>query len=119
MDLTRNSCGMPHAGPIERIVDIRPLLDFCSGHLPGAVSHPVTAPPPNTTATEHFEHELPSIFLPPREVPLLVVGADPLWNVEFAAHLQGRGRAPVRVLDAAAVLPCTLSETGPSRAPGP
>ena len=116
MDLTPNLCDIPLNGAGERILDIRPAMDFCAGHLPGAVSQPVTAPSPSTTATEHFEDELPSIFLPPREVPLLVVGADPSWNTDFAANLQDRGRAPVRHLNVAAIAPGALSETGPSGA---
>ncbi len=103
-------------GAAERILDIRPAADFAAGHLPGAVSHPVPPPPTTTTAAEHFEHHVPSIFLPPREVPLLVVGCDLAWNSEFGQHLQSRGRATVRVSEALSLPSGSLSETGSSRA---
>ncbi len=100
----------------ERILDIRPEPDFRAGHLPGAVSHPVTPPPPDISATAHFEQELPSIYLPPREVPLVVVGSQPGWLGDLATHLQARGRAPVSSLVASETPPGTLVETGASRA---
>ncbi len=116
MDLTPNLCSMAGDDAGERVLDIRPAAEFEAGHLPGAVSHPVSAPSPNTTATEHFERELPSIFLPPREVPLLVVGSSFPWIAELGPHLQGRGRAPVRVLASDKLTPETLCEKGPSSA---
>jgi len=99
-----------------RILDIRPELDFLTGHLPGAVSIPLGSPAPGVVAAKHFEQEVPSIFLPPREVPLVIVGLASGAAGTLATHLQARGRAPVSVLIADALPPGALAETGPSRA---
>lgn len=69
------------------ILDIRPVEDFVLGHLQGAASHPLD-----------MGADLPSIFLPPRHEPLLVV-ADTLDQARaVAASLEGRGRVPVEFL---------------------
>ncbi len=69
------------------ILDIRPSRDFENGHLSGAASHPLDA-----------GSDLPSIFLPPRHEPLLVV-ADTLEKArEVALHLESRGRVSVEFL---------------------
>lgn len=77
--------------PGLRILDLRPHEDFVAGHLAGAVHHALTGPVDPVL----LEAELPSIFLPPREIPLLVVANDPVQALAAAEHLQGRGRAPV------------------------
>jgi len=99
----------------ERILDIRPQAAFRAGHLPGAVSHPVTPPSQEHDSTHAFEQELPSIFLPPREVPLLLVGSEAGWVSDLAAQLQARGRAQVSVVTVAELKPEALSETGSTR----
>lgn len=98
-----------------RILDLRPYVDFVAGHLKGAVHHGLTGP----ADAARLEDELPSIFLPPREVPLLVIatGAD---EARIAAeHLQGRGRAPVEGFAPTAAglagLPPGSWVTGPDR----
>ena len=100
--------------PGERIVDIRPLAEFVAGHLPGAVAHPVSAPSPGSDAASHFEAALPSIFLPPREVPLLVTAARDDLARALAEHLTGRGRVDVRALGTGDLPPEALSEVGAS-----
>lgn len=95
MGFRANSAAGPIAPQTREILDIRPTDAFVAGHLPGAVSHPVTPPRPGHGADAHFERELPSIFLPPREVPLQVVGPDRVLATAVAEHLQGRGRVPV------------------------
>jgi SAM-dependent methyltransferase len=101
------------AGAAGNVLDLRPRADFEAGHLTGAVHHPLTGPPDPARLAE----ELPSIFLPPREEPLLVVTAAA--SDAAAAHLEARGRAPVAAmaLDRALweALPDELKETGPSR----
>ncbi len=56
---------------------------------------------------------MPSIFLPPREVPLLILGADTDLARALADHLQRRGRAPVT---ARQIHGADLSVRGDSRA---
>ena len=103
------------AGARGNVLDLRPRADFVAGHLAGAVHHPLSGPadPPR------LEEELPSIFLPPREEPLLVVATAPGEAAAAAAHLEARGRAPVTAaaLDRALweTLPGELKEAGPSR----
>jgi len=98
------------------VLDLRVASEFEFGHFPGAVPHPLSgAPTPET-----LEEELPSIFLPPREEPLLVVAASVGTASAVATHLESRGRAPVTslVLDSSdwADLPESMRETGTSRA---
>ena len=95
-----------------RVLDIRPSAAFRAGHLPGAVGRPVTSPPPGASATEHFNAAVPSIFLPPREVPLLVVADDGALATALAAHLEGRGRVPVTGCTPADLPPGALAERG-------
>jgi SAM-dependent methyltransferase len=115
MGFTTNSPA-PASSPRERrILDIRPAEEFTASHLPGAVSHPVTPPPPGAGADAHFERELPSIFLPPREVPLQVVGSVAGLATALAVHLQGRGRAPVSALAFGDLPRATVLVTGASR----
>ena len=69
------------------ILDVRPGRDFVNGHLSGAASHPVDV-----------GSDLPSIFLPPRHEPLLVVADSPDKAREVALQLESRGRVPVEFL---------------------
>jgi len=100
----------------KRILDIRPDAAYRTGHLPGAVSLPLEPPSPGVEAAAHYEQQVPSIFLPPREVPLLVVGAAPGLARDLAAHLQARGRAPVAGQDVGDLPAGALTESGPCRA---
>lgn len=103
------------ARPGLRILDLRPHGEFVAGHLTGAVHHALSGPADPVL----LEAELPSIFLPPREIPLLVVAGDPLQARAAAEHLEGRGRASVtgRALTAAdlAALPPEMVGTGAER----
>jgi len=98
------------------VLDVRPPAAFAAGHLPGAASLPLE---PEDRDEDRFATAVPSIFLPPRHRPLLVVADDAGLARALARHLEARGRAPVEalVLDAAALagLPDRLRETGPAR----
>jgi tellurite methyltransferase len=98
------------------ILDIRPADAFERGHLTGAAPHPLSG----DHGPAAFEADLPSIFLPPREEPLLVVGATAERAATVAAHLEARGRAPVTSLALTPEewdsLPDAMLEKGPSRA---
>lgn len=87
--------GHPGAG----ILDARPAADFAAGHLRGASSLPGAA----AAAGDRDEllRALPSILLPPRHVPLLVVAATIGQAQALARALSARGRARL----AAAALP--------------
>jgi len=91
------------------VLDVRPATEFAAGHLIGAVSYPL-APGP-------LEDHLPSIFLPPRHVPLLVVAGNQAAADRLAADLAGRGRDRVQGLGlASGDIPRHCLETGPSGA---
>ncbi|MFN2369597.1 MAG: methyltransferase domain-containing protein, partial [Candidatus Krumholzibacteriia bacterium] len=99
------------------VLDIRSAVAFGAGHLRGAVSYPLE---PGAGAAAGFAALLPSIFLPPRPEPLLVVASSARLAEALAAHLRARGRASVGALGlgpaALAALPPALLERGPSRA---
>lgn len=94
-----------------RVLDIRPSGAFAASHLRGAVSFAVGPP--------EGPRDVPSVILPPRHEPLLVVGDGPESCHGLARELTGRGRASVTalVLDASdwTALPAEMVETGPSR----
>ena len=69
------------------ILDVRPLESFHRGHLSGAVSHPL--------GHSCQSDDVPSIILPPRHEPLLVVGEASQQFLELAKQLEGRGRVGV------------------------
>jgi len=71
-----------------RILDLRTAADFAALHLRGAVSHPVVQGADPATA-------VPSIFLPPREQPLLVITDDDATARRAAEDFAGRGRGKV------------------------
>lgn len=95
----------------SRILDVRPAADFAQAHLRGAVSHPLDG--------DQDPGRIPSILLPPRHEPLLVVGAPEQDLDRLVEELASRGRAAVSglVLTWAdlAGLPDHLVQTGPSR----
>jgi tellurite methyltransferase len=77
------------------ILDVRPEGEFRLGHLRGAVSHPLEVRDCGTWSADFLERKLPSIFLPPRHDPLLVVAAELKQARAVADHLKSRGRAVV------------------------
>ena len=101
------------------VLDLRPAATFRRGHPPGAVNLPLPAAFDRDGVPALLEKAVPSIFLPPRHEPLLVL-ALPGQHPEYcAAVLGGRGRQDVLGLayrDPAAdgVAPGPLA-TGPGR----
>lgn len=80
------------------VLDLRAAACHAACHLPGAASLPLEprlAEIPAAQRDRWLRDHLPSIFLPPRHEPLLVVAADPGLAALVAAHLQDRGRAAV------------------------
>jgi SAM-dependent methyltransferase len=103
------------------VLDVRAAACFAAGHLAGAVSWPLEAgwqaQPPGRRA-EWLARRLPSIQLPPRHVPLLVVASAAPVADELAAALSFRGRAQVTAL---AMSPTALADLPPAavgRGPG-
>lgn len=93
------------------VLDVRPASAFAAGHLAGAMSLPL-APEAAADATAldgWLTDALPSIFLPPRHAPLLVVAETPRLALAVAASLRARGRGRVAA--------CALA-AGPPRGPG-
>ena len=92
------------------LLDIRPREVFQARHLAGAASHPLL--------DGDWADTVPSLVLPPRHEPLLVLGRPGQPVTELAAHLQQRGRAPVTGLaldeEAWAQLPADWCASGPS-----
>ena len=103
--------------PLERIeslparrmgnlLDIRSTGRFQAGHLACSVSLPVAPDALVPGAEALLEEALPSIFLPPRHEPLLIVGENSAEAHLVADHLRARGR------DAVAVAVLDLEESG-------
>jgi SAM-dependent methyltransferase len=92
------------AHPAAGILDARPAADFAALHVRGAVSLPQAAV---AVTPAELEAVLPSIFLPPRHRPLLVVAATPDIATRLAGALAARGRA--RVAAAAPPAPALAS----------
>lgn len=94
-----------------RVLDIRPREAFAAVHLKGAVSFAV--------GPRDKPEAFPSIVLPPRHEPLLVVDDQPERCLDLVRELAGRGRASVSSLVLQAAdwdgLPTDLLEKGPSR----
>jgi tellurite methyltransferase len=101
------------------VLDVRPPEAFRAGHLAKSASHPLEEGGNRWTAPEFLEKELPSIFLPPRHDPLLVIGTRQDEIDLLASHLAGRNRATVTGLalpaELAGELPADLKEVGSSR----
>jgi SAM-dependent methyltransferase len=95
------------------ILDVRAAACFAAGHLAGAVSWPLEAgwqaQPPGRRA-DWLARRLPSIQLPPRHVPLLVVASAAPVAADLAGALSFRGRARVAGL---AVSPTMLADLPP------
>jgi hypothetical protein len=77
------------------VLDVRPRKAFASGHLPGAASFPLEEGGVQWLGNAKLERELPSIHLPPRHEPLLVIATSEEAAESLAAHLRGRERASV------------------------
>ncbi len=102
--------------PVPAVLDERDPEAFAAGHLRGAVSMPGVADLADDPA--RLEADLPSIFLPPRHLPLLVVAATPGRAQGLARALAGRGRARLAAVavteSSLAQFPAHLLEHGPS-----
>jgi len=100
------------------ILDVRSLQAFRAGHLAGSAHQPLEGTDPNWTGAQSLEKELPSIFLPPRHEPLVIIGTRQAEIDLLAAHLAARDRGSVTPLVLSAQvadgLPGELKETGPS-----
>lgn len=94
-----------------RILDVRPVSSFLAGHLKAAVSHPLGKDCPSA--------DVPSILLPPRHVPLLVVGGPDQQFHRLARELESRGRVQVTAVGFSEQIRATLPEDllafGPDR----
>lgn len=99
-----------------RILDVRSAAAFAAGHLRGAVSIPLGDPAGRDGAS--LAEKLPSIFLPPHHVPLLVVADTADAAARVADELRARGRAAVDGIgadrDLIAALPPDLRAQGRS-----
>lgn len=82
---------MRHLIDQRRILDIRSAHAFQAGHYRGAAHHFL----PEEAGIGALAKDLPSIFLPPRHVPLTVVGETMDFAAMVAVHLRGRGRPEV------------------------
>ena len=102
---------------VRRVLDIRAADHFARLHLAGAVSLPLVGRRLEAWTEADLAEAIPSIFLPPRHAPLLVVGDEPNLLQRVVDQLNGRGRARVSGLlvteQALAGLPADLLGSGP------
>lgn len=77
------------------VLDVRPLEAYEAGHLPGATSIPLEQGSSTEGAGVDLDIRLPSILLPPRHEPLLVVAGSLEFADGLAEHLTARERASV------------------------
>lgn len=122
MDLIEDTAGLASwiaAHPAAAVLDTRPAADFAERHLRGATSLPGLAAVAHDPAA--LASLLPSIFLPPRHRPLLVLGASSGEAISLARALAARGRARLAVAapgpGALRDLPEALLGRGPSDRP--
>ncbi len=103
--------------PVPAVLDERGADRFAAGHLAGAVSLPGVADLAGDAA--RLDAGLPSIFLPPRHLPLLVVADTVERAMRLAQGLAARGRAHLSAValtdDFLARLPAALRERGTNR----
>ena len=105
------------AWPLGNILDLRPTARFRAGHWRGAVSLPLEEsadwPGPDGLQGAYLDAALPSIFLPPRHQPLVVVASAPATARAVCELLARRGRSGLLPLASAAGaeadLPASLS----------
>lgn len=98
------------AHPGAGILDARPAAAFAGIHARGAVSLPQAAAAAAAAAPAELDVVLPSIFLPPRHRPLLVVAATPELAARLAGALAGRGRSRVAAASLSASALAALPE---------
>lgn len=102
--------------PPVAVLDARDRQAFAAGHLRGAASLPDVAEAAGDPV--RLEAVLPSIFLPPRHHPLLVVAetSDRAQGLARALAARGRSRVTAVAVDADDLggLPPPLVERGPS-----
>jgi len=100
---------------LGNLLDIRPKREFVAGHLVGSVSLPVAAAPDAATV----DACLPSIFLPPRHEPLVLIAGSRTLGEAVGEHLVRRGRQQPLVAAFAPAdwreLPSDAVATGESR----
>jgi SAM-dependent methyltransferase len=108
-------CRVLEAALPPAVLDARPAAAFAGVHLRGAVSLPGVAEAAVDPVA--FNRLLPSIFLPPRHRPLLVLAASPEGTLALSCALAARGRSRVRAIILADIdwsrLPPHLLERGP------
>lgn len=104
------------AWPAGNLLDIRPEAAYRAGHPPRAVSRPLETPDGGLVAVA-LDRALPSIFLPPRHEPLLIIASRRETALPVARELLARGRDLVDALvSGPGDLPERIPrETGPSR----
>ncbi len=74
------------------VLDLRSPTVFNAGHLPGSVNIPLPSDPEFPESAEKY---LPSVILPARHSPLLVVDDEPLRLAEVLQILAGRERSKI------------------------
>ena len=99
---------------IGNLLDVRPAVSFAAGHVAGAFSRPLPAPP----WSEHaLAAALPAVLLPSRHEPLLILAASAAAARAARDFLRVRGRLTVDacLFDAEdlARLPADAVTTGP------
>jgi len=101
------------------VLDLRPAADYVRGHAVPAVSLPLPGAADERPGPGVLERHLPSVLLPPRGEPLLVVAGSLAVAESVCAWLGTRGRGDVTpcVLDAAGLarLPAGALARGPCR----
>ena len=110
------------AWPLGNILDLRPTARFRAGHWRGAVSLPLEEsadwPGPDGLQGAYLDAALPSIFLPSRHQPLVVVASASATARAVCELLARRGRSGLLPLASAAGteadLPASLSARGAS-----
>jgi SAM-dependent methyltransferase len=104
---------------LGNVLDVRSSDQFARDHLAPAVSHPLTAGPSVLADPSALAALLPSIFLPPRHEPLLVVAGSAVVAERVCEYLRRQERSEVRsfVLTDAQLtrMPAELLESGPGR----
>ncbi len=107
---------------LGNVLDVRSVADFGAGHLVPAVSLPLPASLLVRGGKEGealLAQTLPSIFLPPKHEPLLVMAGEAAVAETVCDHLQERGRTavdPVAVnAERLVAWPPELLQRGPCR----
>ncbi len=103
------------AGGLWRLLDTRPKAIFRRLHLVGAVSLPVVG---LNFGVNDLEDSLPSILLPARHEPLLLIVESEARGESIASFLRGRGRDNVQFTvqseESLGTMPAEVLATGDS-----